>query len=111
MTLAIESISQEHYIFGEKIKLHNSVVFMETEFCIAFVNLKPIVPGHIVIIPKELRLRAIDMSKEEASDLFHVARHIGTTLERHHGCTAINFGIQDGTDAGQSVAVICCPYF
>ncbi len=64
------------------------------------------IPKDIVIIPKKLRLRAIDMTKEEASDLFHVARHIGTTLERHHGCTAINFGIQDGTEAGQSVAVI-----
>jgi len=56
-----------------------------------------------VIIPKEVRVRAVDMSREEAADLFHIARHIENTLEAHYGATAINFGIQDGLASGQSV--------
>ena len=32
-------------MFGEKIKLSNRVVFLETKYTIAFVNIKPIVPG------------------------------------------------------------------
>ena len=43
------------------------------------------------------------MTSEEASDLFHIARHIGHTLEGHYNATAINFGIQDGLESGQSV--------
>jgi len=43
------------------------------------------------------------MTSEEAADLFHIARHIAKTLEKHYGATAINFGIQDGLDSGQSV--------
>ncbi len=57
----------------------------------------------IVIIPKKLRLRVEEMSPEETADLFTVARHIGAKLEKHYNGTALNFGIQDGLDAGQSV--------
>lgn len=73
------------------------------------IKLKPIllfVNKDVVIIPKKFRARAADMSREEAADLFHIARHIGDTLEKHFGTTSINFGIQDGPEAGQSVEVI-----
>lgn len=43
------------------------------------------------------------MDPEETADLFMVARHVGAKLETHYGGTALNFGIQDGIDAGQSV--------
>ena len=59
----------------------------------------------MVIIPKELRLRVEDLSDEESVELFHVSREIASKLERHYKATAINFGIQDGPDAGQSVKV------
>jgi hypothetical protein len=32
-------------MFGENIKLFNGSVFLETQFCIGFVNISPIVPG------------------------------------------------------------------
>ena len=40
-----EKIDSEFYMFGESIKLSNKVVFLETKYTIAFVNIKPIVPG------------------------------------------------------------------
>lgn len=103
LPLVTKSIDSEIYEFGENIKLSNEVVFLETPLCIAFVNLRPVVKGHIVIIPKKLRLRAVDMTKEEAADLFHIGRHIGAKLEKHYEATSINFSIQDGLEAGQSV--------
>ena len=39
------NIEQEYYMFGENIKLSNGSVFLETQFCIGFVNISPIVPG------------------------------------------------------------------
>lgn len=98
-----KKIEQEFYEFGEYIRLANEVVFLETQHCIAFVNIKPIVRGHVVVIPKKIRFRAEDMTREEAADLFHISRHIASVLEKHYEATSINFGIQDGPESGQSV--------
>ena len=37
-------------MFGETIKLVHKVVFLETKYTIAFVNIKPIVPGRKSIL-------------------------------------------------------------
>ncbi len=37
-------------MFGETIKLVHKVVFLETKYTIAFVNIKPIVPGRKLIL-------------------------------------------------------------
>ena len=58
-----------------------------------------------MIIPKILRERVIDMTQDEIVDLFQLGRIIGDKLENHLKCTSINFGIQDGSEAGQSVKV------
>lgn len=42
------------------------------------------------------------MEPEEAAELFTVGRHVGSILEKHYNATALNFGIQDGLEAGQS---------
>lgn len=57
----------------------------------------------VVLIPKAYRARVVDMTTEEAVDLFHTARYIANRLESHYGGTSLNFGIQDGPESGQSV--------
>jgi bis(5'-adenosyl)-triphosphatase len=59
-----------------------------------------------MVIPKQPRQRVEDMSQDEIADLLLTARHIGSKLEKHFNCTSINFSIQDGPEAGQSVKVI-----
>jgi diadenosine tetraphosphate (Ap4A) HIT family hydrolase len=46
------------------------------------------------------------MDPEEAADLLTVARVVGSTLEKHYNATSLNFGIQDGLEAGQSGIII-----
>jgi diadenosine tetraphosphate (Ap4A) HIT family hydrolase len=46
------------------------------------------------------------MDPEEAADLLTVARIVGSTLEKHYNATSLNFGIQDGLEAGQSGIII-----
>jgi len=124
-SINLENIDSEFYWFGHNIQLPNNSVFLETQYCIAFVNIKPIVPGRknffllnahglfclfwffqdVVIIPKEIRLRVEDLKDEEALDLFHTARYVSSKLERHFNATSLNFGIQDGPESGQSVPV------
>ncbi len=56
-----------------------------------------------MVIPKRLRVRVADMTADEVADLLLVGRLIGSRLEKYFNCTAINYSIQDGAEAGQSV--------
>mmetsp|Transcript_34398 Transcript_34398/g.80301 ORF Transcript_34398/g.80301 Transcript_34398/m.80301 type:complete len:353 (-) Transcript_34398:95-1153(-) len=70
---------------------------------LAFVNLKPLVPGHVLVTPRRVAPRLADLSEEEFDDLFRTVRLVQAVVERHYGAEASRLGIQDGPDAGQSV--------
>ncbi|CAE7219809.1 aph1 [Symbiodinium sp. CCMP2592] len=70
---------------------------------VAFVNLKPLVPGHVLVTPRRVAPRLADLSEEEFDDLFRTVRLVQAVVERHYGAEASRLGIQDGPDAGQSV--------
>jgi len=44
------------------------------------VNLKPIVPGHVLVIPKRVVKRFQELSPEEVGDLWQSAQHIGKLI-------------------------------
>lgn len=77
--------------------------FYETPLSICIVNIKPILPGHVLVIPKRVCARFADMTPEEVCDLWTTVHHVGPILERHFGCEAMNLAIQDGRASGQSV--------
>jgi len=78
-------------------------VFHSTPLCAAFVNLKPLLPGHVLVIPRRVVPRITDLSAEEATDFILTVQRVGRTVERVYGATAMNIAMQDGPDAGQSV--------
>jgi bis(5'-adenosyl)-triphosphatase len=67
------------------------------------VNLKPLLPGHILICPVRRVPRLSQLSTTETADLFNTVRTISRTLERVYHASAMNVAVQDGADAGQSV--------
>ena len=84
-------------------KIDHSQIFYQTDLIFACVNISPLVPGHVLVCPKRKVKRYKDLSKEEIIEIFTHAQIISTKLETHFGTTALNFGLQDGRDAGQSV--------
>lgn len=78
-------------------------VFFESKLSFGIVNLKPIVPGHVLFIPKRVCARIEDLSAEEVTDLFASVHQTSPLLQSHFGGSALNIAIQDGADAGQSV--------
>jgi bis(5'-adenosyl)-triphosphatase len=56
-----------------------------------------------MVIPKKHRIRVADMTADEVADFLLVSRLIGSKLEKHFNCTSINYSIQDGPEAGQSI--------
>jgi bis(5'-adenosyl)-triphosphatase len=69
----------------------------------ALVNLKPILPGHVLVSPRRCVPRVADLTPAEAVDLFLTVRRIGRMVERVFEASSLNIAIQDGLNAGQSV--------
>ncbi|EON66083.1 hypothetical protein W97_05326 [Coniosporium apollinis CBS 100218] len=78
-------------------------VFHSTPHTFALVNLKPILPGHVLISPHRRVPRLRDLTPTEISDLFLTVQRVSRMIERVFNATALNIAIQDGADAGQSV--------
>ncbi|KIY46944.1 diadenosine 5',5'''-P1,P4-tetraphosphate asymmetrical hydrolase [Fistulina hepatica ATCC 64428] len=70
-------------------------VFFKTPLTYAIVNLKPIVPGHVLVIPRR--------PVQRLSDLNGNIQRVGSVVERAYGCDALTIACQDGVAAGQSI--------
>lgn len=94
--------SQEKYEFGH-VKILNSFVFYRTALSYAFVNIKPVVPGHVLVSSIRPAPRFSDLTPAEVSDLFRVTQVISKVIEGHFGATSTTISVQDGPEAGQTV--------
>jgi diadenosine tetraphosphate (Ap4A) HIT family hydrolase len=79
-------------------------LFVATPLSYAFVNLKPVVPGHVLVAPRRPAPRFADLTAEEVADLWLLAQRVGSGVLRHFGGDALTLTIQDGPAAGQTVA-------
>eukprot|EP01122_Echinamoeba_exundans_P012645 TRINITY_DN5340_c0_g1_i1.p1 TRINITY_DN5340_c0_g1~~TRINITY_DN5340_c0_g1_i1.p1 ORF type:complete len:169 (-),score=28.67 TRINITY_DN5340_c0_g1_i1:14-520(-) len=91
------------FTFGQY-KCKQTQCFFRSKLSLGFVNLKPVVPGHVLIIPKKRILRYSDLSPSEIADLWQSAQTIGKKIEAHYKATSLTYVIQDGPDAGQTVS-------
>ncbi|KAF3334861.1 Bis(5'-adenosyl)-triphosphatase [Carex littledalei] len=132
---------REVFTFGPY-KKDRREVFYSTLLSYALVNIRPVLPGHILfplleqvkfclcfhvfqyryqfifllsgmsglslqhvlIIPRREVKRFPDLTDDEICDLWTTARLVGSRLEKYHNATSLTLNIQDGPEAGQSVA-------
>lgn len=80
-----------------------SQVFFESALSYGIVNLKPIVPGHVLVIPKRVTPRFQELTPDEVIDLYTSVHSISKRLENAYNADALNIAMQDGVHAGQSV--------
>ncbi|CAD7973404.1 unnamed protein product [Amoebophrya sp. A25] len=83
--------------------VRHSAVFFETALSYGLVNLKPILPGHVLVIPKRVVPRFADLEEKEVSDLYLAVHRIGSVVEKEYNAAGLNIAQQDGVAAGQSV--------
>ena len=99
--------SPESPVANNKFHFHNfdvtHQVFHATALSFAFVNLKPLLPGHVLVSPRRRVTRFTQLTDAEAADLFVTAKRVARTLERVYSATGFTVPLQDGFDAGQSV--------
>lgn len=91
-------------------------VFFKSKLSFGLVNLKPILPGHVLVCPQRVVPRLADLHEEEVTDLFSSVRLVSTTLQRAYNAQGATVSLQvrsthispmanlkDGPVAGQSV--------
>ena len=95
---------QQQLIFG-KFKISPSKIFYHSpsNMPATIVNLRPIVPAHVLIIPKRIVPKISQLETNQYTDLWDIACIALNMLEQHHDTKSYNIAIQDGKAAGQSV--------
>ncbi|MES1915229.1 MAG: hypothetical protein MHM6MM_007207 [Cercozoa sp. M6MM] len=88
--------------FGRwSVALEKTVAQSPLSYCA--VNLKPVLPNHLLIISKRRVARVTQLTDEELADMWQLARRMARLIEKIRGTEAFTFSIQDGKAAGQTV--------
>jgi diadenosine tetraphosphate (Ap4A) HIT family hydrolase len=77
--------------------------FYESTHCYGIYNHKPIVQGHIMVIPKKHYQRLHELSAEEKHDLIDSVEACTRILKKAYGIPDFSILLQDGEKAGQTV--------
>ena len=96
------SLSKAPICFGKFVVTPQ--VFHLTRLSMALVNLKPLLPGHVLVCPRRVAPRLSDLTSEEICDLFLTVQRVGKLIEHVYTASGLNIAMQDGADAGQSVS-------
>lgn len=84
-------------------ELPASIVY-EDPYAVAFLDIQPITPGHILVIPRRHDENFVDLPPEDASHLMRVGQMIDAALRRSDlRCDAVAMFLADGRAAGQDV--------
>ncbi|HVN29909.1 MAG TPA: HIT family protein [Candidatus Binataceae bacterium] len=76
----------------------------ETDTALAMMDIQPINPGHVLVIPKSHAAYLADLDPELGGEIFQLGMQIGAGL-RSSGvrCDGVNLYLADGKVAGQEV--------
>jgi diadenosine tetraphosphate (Ap4A) HIT family hydrolase len=67
------------------------------------VNIRPVVPGHVLVLPRRRVPRLSRLTPAEMADLWATAQRVSAALERVHCADGMSLAVQDGPAAGQTV--------
>ena len=84
-------------------ELPASIVY-EDHHTLAFLDIQPIAPGHVLVIPKRHAETFVALPPEDASHMMRVAQKLDLALRRSElRCEAVAMFLADGLAAGQDV--------
>ncbi len=79
-------------------------VAYEDEVLVAFMDLHPVNPGHVLLVPREHATSISDLDEETGAHAFRIAMRMQQAV-RGSGvsCEGVNLFVADGEPAGQDV--------
>ncbi|KAJ3387722.1 hypothetical protein HDU84_000601 [Entophlyctis sp. JEL0112] len=87
-----------------------SEIFYASRLTFGLVNLKPVVPGHVLVIPRRVVPRFADLSDAESVDLVRAARAICTVIEREYRAESMTITIQARRLCFSAHSSLLCPF-
>ena len=79
-------------------------IILHDDMCFAFMDIQPVNPGHVLVIPKAHATGLAELGKEAGARMFVIAQDIGAALRKSGvRCEGINLHLADGRAAGQEV--------
>jgi bis(5'-adenosyl)-triphosphatase len=81
-----------------------NAVFAESQNFMAAYNLAPILPGHVLIVPKNHIESILDLSDDDLSEMMIFSRKVTKLLLRVFKAEAFDWSIQDQEAAGQTIS-------
>ena len=88
--------------FGN-ITIDDKIIFYKRRLVYAFTNLKPFLPGHVLLVPTRVEKNYSNLNETEVMELWISAKNIAENLKKYYHTDSIQMSIQDGKEAGQSV--------
>lgn len=85
-----------------------SQVFYKSALSFSIVNIRPILPGHVLVCPLRPVARFNQLTADEVCDFFLVVQRTSKMIEQVYKADSLNIAIQDGPQAGQSVPHLHC---
>ncbi|CAJ2502059.1 Uu.00g049120.m01.CDS01 [Anthostomella pinea] len=82
-----------------------SQVFLTTTHSFALVNLKPLLPGHVLVCPQRPHRRLTDLSPPELTDLFGAVQRVQHMLARHYFTATQVRAINGSSDTATATAI------
>lgn len=76
---------------------------LENDRAFAFLDVKPLVKGHVLVIPKAHAERVADMVPEDAAAVMDLAQRVVRRLQEGLGVEGVTVAFNDGRAAGQEV--------
>lgn len=75
----------------------------ETDTVLAFLDIHPVNPGHILVIPKAHYADCLTAPSDTVADLAKTVQKIAPAILKAVGATSFNIGVNCGRDAGQII--------
>ncbi len=77
---------------------------LQEERCCAFLDIRPVNPGHLLVIPRSHAAGLADLDAADGAAMFQTARKLAAALRRSGlTCEGVNLWLADGAAAGQEV--------
>ncbi len=78
-------------------------VVYEDENCLAFLDITPINPGHVLLIPKQHYENLYDLPDKELKQLAPIIKKLAIAIKKGVNAEGINIGMNNEKPAGQLV--------
>ena len=85
------------------IPLTTSQIFYMSTYCYCTVNLKPFVPGHILVLSRRPVLSVDQLTDAESANLMQTVARAMRMLKKHYRTESVTVAIQDGKPAGMTI--------